>query len=177
MVLSGGPRVVGGGGGNADQNPQAANVLPVDPRLGGTAALTANQAYFVKFRVLAPRLIGAITVFIGGTSSGNVDVGLFSGSSTLLTKIATSGSTVAGPANAAQKIAISPSWAVPGVDYFLAFVQDNGTNIVGRLIASGAGMASLDDSVLAKASSFPLGDTVASAVATTATPVLMGSPS
>jgi hypothetical protein len=162
----------------ADPNPQAVNILPIDPRVGGASTLTANRAYFVKFTVDYPRTIGAITLYISVATSGNVDVGVYQGNATLLTRLASSGSTPTGPINTAQKIALSSTiTVVPGVNYYLALAADNATVSVGRFNGGGNQMSGMDDMALAKDSAaFPLPASVVPN-STSLSPILMASPS
>ncbi|MCC6314207.1 MAG: DUF4082 domain-containing protein [Thermomicrobiales bacterium] len=132
----------------------------------GTTALTANQAYLVRFRVAKPITVANIRVFVGSATSGNLDAGLYTLNGTTWTRIASAGSTAAGTASTMQTLALTAAVTlVPGVDYWVAFAADNATVtiLVTAISLSGAGtMYSIDNMSLTKTASFPLPATLTS---------------
>lgn len=106
----------------------------------GGGALAANWAYLVLIRTAKPILVSTGRVFIG-TSSGNIDFGVYSFDGATFTRLASAGSTVAGSGNAVQSLALNAVVALsPGVSYALAIAADNTTVTIGRLSAINAGI-------------------------------------
>lgn len=125
------------------------------------AALTANQAYFVKVRFPRALRITAMLVYVT-TQSGNIDVGLYDcatvglhDTSSTLRWLASSGATAVGAANAMQSIALTAAVTVtPNKDYWLAIAVDN-TSALARMPAVAA-FCVYDLKTAQKATSYPL---------------------
>lgn len=93
-------------------------------------AVLANTAYLMKFSVGVDVTVTQISI-ITGTSSGNIDVGIYSVTGTLLRS---SGTTVCPSANVRQAIALTASYAlVAGTAYYMAVAFDNAVaTLLGR---------------------------------------------
>lgn len=122
-----------------------ANALfPDDPHLAtGTGTVTGNRVYLRRFQVARPFLLSNIGVFVQ-SASGNLDVGVYSSTDNgeNLTRVASAGSTAVAGTAALQTLPMTtPTWLIPGTDYFRGFVVDNGTAEFLRIAPGGAALS------------------------------------
>lgn len=130
---------------------------------------SANNATLTKVRVSRPVLVSSIVVGIG-TSSGNIDAGIYDLVGTTWTRRASAGSTAAAGTNALQTLAMTaPVWLTPGKDWWIAVVADNTTITLARAaFPSSIGLDSNQN--FSKGSSFPLPATIVTPAASAYTP-------
>lgn len=132
-------------------------IEPMDPRFFTTpAAITANLAYLVKFRVQRATTATGLAFYIG-TAAGNADVGIFTSTNgTNFTLLGSSGSTAASGSSTTQAINLTANVPlVPYTNYWAAIVGDNVSLTIARI--SGAGTLNLlNKTAIAKAGLFPL---------------------
>ena len=151
MPISGTPKIGGA------QMEFVETCQPADGSVG-SATLTASTAYLIRVRVARALTVSNIEIYVGGTSAGNVDAGIYSVDATYTTwtRMASAGSTAMGTANAIQTLALSGSVTLqPGVDYYLAFVTDSATAALLRNAGVGAVVCAHNRAVQ-KPSTFPL---------------------
>lgn len=123
----------------------------------------ANVAHLQRFRVARSITISKLGVYIGATSAGNVDAGIYTSDGTTWTRIAANGGTPAGTASTMQELSLTATVTlVPGIDYWAAFVGSDGTLTVGRVNASLGNWSGHGNRVISKASSYPLPSTITS---------------
>lgn len=135
----------------------------IEPMLfadSSAASLTANTAYLLRFRV-AEAIPVTKLVYKIAVSSGNVDVGIFTSTDlTNFTLLASSGSTAAAATNAVAEVTLTAGVTlVPKTDYWLAFVTDNTTLTLFRVLLNftgGSTLGGLKSRFISKASLFPL---------------------
>jgi hypothetical protein len=140
------------------------------------AALTANTAYLLKFRVRSKTRVKTISALVG-TSSGNSDVGIYRSNGTTLTRMTSSGATVIAGTGAEQIHALADVWLLPGVDYYLAYAADNATATIHR-VAVTAAWGNVQKRAVSIATSYPLPATItlASTAGTTTVVALITNP-
>lgn len=128
--------------------------------VGSLAVTVANQANLALVRVAKPKSVTALTVLIG-TSSGNLDVGIYSWDGTTATRLGSSGSTAVGTASTTQTVALTATVVLsPGTNYFFALACDNATATFGRLGSGDGDLGAYGSRSLLKTSSFPLPATI-----------------
>lgn len=132
-------------------------------------AATADATMGTNTLVLveAPRRMTALTVghidLYVATSSGNLDVGVYSFDGTTWTLLTSSGSTAAGDATSRQTVTLlDEATRQPGERWFYGFAGDNGTLTIRRTPTNVAAVTSTDQSAVIKTSSFPLATNAAS---------------
>lgn len=97
---------------------------------------TANKAIFAPMRVNVPTLVTKLAAYVGATSSGNIDVGIYAADGT---RLVSSGSTAqSATVNAWQLFDVTDTLLLPGIVYYLAVAMDNTT---GTLFRAGPGAA------------------------------------
>jgi hypothetical protein len=148
---------------------------------GTAGTLTANTAYFNVCRAPIDGVLGSALVFIGGTSSGNIDVGLYTYSGGTWTRAWSTGS-IACPAASAIANVGNPAvtvragdmyaWALAPDNALATFPRVNGPTGAGSLPA-GTSPNSADRLMFTKAASFPLPATATDASVSTGL-VLLG---
>lgn len=90
---------------------------------------TANSARIFPFAVTDWGIVYQLLFFVGATSSGNIDVGVYDSA---LNRIVSAGSTaMSASTNAIQEINVADTVLSPG-DYFLAGACDNTTGTIFR---------------------------------------------
>ena len=132
---------------------------------GGDGGVTANVAYLVRFRVLKAETLSSISYWWVSTS-GNVDVGIYSDDGATYTRLSSNGGTPT-PSGGSQihAVTFSAAQCVPGINYAMAFALDSASVSIRRsasLLSNGLGIGR---QLMAKASSYPLPATIASASA------------
>jgi hypothetical protein len=141
---------------------QASYIETVPAALSATAAaLTANRAYLMHFRVVGPLTLATISVSVG-TASGNICAGVYSSDGTTLTRIATTGSVAVVGAAANQTLTLTtPVEVLPGTDYFLAVAVDNATATIRHVSSLDFAWLALGRRNISIDSAFPLPATIA----------------
>jgi hypothetical protein len=76
--------------------------------------LAANRAIFTPLVLPSPVIVDGLGVIVGGTSSGNVDIGLYTEDGV---RLVSTGSTAQGAINTDQLITVADTLAGPGVLY------------------------------------------------------------
>ena len=139
----------------------------------GNAASTAwpanNQAMYIPFRITAPALVRQLLFMVGGTSSGNIDVGIYDSQKHL---IVSSGSTaMSASTNTVQELNVTDKWLNPG-EYLLGASCSTTAGTV-------FGLGSIADELMLpvitlyqEASALPLPATATPVVSTDGTPKL-----
>jgi hypothetical protein len=165
-------------------------LAPYDPRIGtsNASALNANDARGQRVICRKTGVLTDLAVFVG-TSSGNVDIGVYDDTATTRNKLYSSGSVACGTANTWQLFTGITLAVVAGRHYDLALACDNATATFGRAAsftqaaapnlptnfwpAPNGGVNKLH---WVKATAFPLPSTIAESAFTTATgyPFIMG---
>lgn len=148
----------------------------MDPAMtSGVQTLTANRAFLALVRVGRAIPMSQLSVYVG-TSSGNLDVGVYVSDGTTLTRLASAGSTAMAGTNTTQTIAVSAITLSPGQNYYFAVALDNGTGTIGRAGTPGASIGSLGLRTISRDASFPLPASIAlSGVSgSTVTPLIVG---
>ena len=91
---------------------------------GSVAWTVANAGYFYPFRLTARATVYQLLFFVGGTSSGNIDMAIYDSQKN---RIVSAGSTaMSATVNTVQELNITDTVLAPG-DYFLAVAVDNET--------------------------------------------------
>jgi hypothetical protein len=122
--------------------------------MGGVVsrAGAANTAYFVAFRVSRSKTVTKSRHRVTA-SSGNVDAGIYDSAGT---RLASSGSTACGGANAEQELTFTASYVLqPGVTYYRAFAADNATATCWD-VSGALGFTTSPTAVFSVVTSFPL---------------------
>lgn len=88
-----------------------------------TAWTTANQAVYQAIIVQSTVTVTHLGVIVGATSSGNIDVGIYTEGGV---KLVSSGSTAVGTISTLQSFDVTDTTLEPGL-YWLACAVDNGT--------------------------------------------------
>ena len=109
---------------------------------------TANKAFYIPFSINSEQTVKRIITFIGDTSSGNIDVGIYS---TNGTKEVSAGSTAMGTNNQVQIFDIADT-TLPAGKYYMAMAVDNVT----AKIRISAGAINTLFGIKEEASAFPL---------------------
>ena len=111
-------------------------LAPYDPRfVSNLSALTANDARGTRVIARKSGRIRDLTIFVG-TSSGNIDLGIYDTVATTRTKLYSSGSTACGTGNAWQTVTADTGVDVKAGDHLdLALACDNATATFGRAAA------------------------------------------
>lgn len=119
---------------------------------GGASGVwtSANRAVYIPFKVELPVVVTAIGVPIGATSSGNIDVGIYTSDGV---RLVSSGSTAMALAATLQTFNITDTLLGPGSFYFACAV-DNATATVWRVSLSARRLQALG--LLIEGSAFPL---------------------
>lgn len=90
--------------------------------IGGNAAWpAANEIFYIPFWVPRPLTAYKMALFSGTATSGNVDAGIYSGT----TRLTSVGSTAAAGTNTVQLLDISDVLLQPGELYYMAMWCDN----------------------------------------------------
>ena len=114
----------------------ASSGLATLPTLGGaasTAWTAANKALFYPFRLTGWAIAYQLLFWVGATSSGNLDVGIFDSNKN---KIVSAGSTaMSATVNTVQELNITDTVLAPG-EYLLGAAVDNTTGTVFAVAAS-----------------------------------------
>lgn len=99
-------------------------------RVNGASAVytAANRAVYVPWEVEKPTLVTRLWVLNGATVSGNLDLGIYRGT----TRLASSGSVAQAGANTIQQVDITDTWIYPDEDIRFAIAMDNVTGTVFR---------------------------------------------
>lgn len=90
-------------------------------------ALTANAAYAARFMAVRSGTFSDFELLIGSTTSGNVDVGLYSFDGTTYTRLWSKGSTACPAAHTWTSMGNPAVAAVRGTVYFAVIAFDNAT--------------------------------------------------
>ena len=131
----------------------------------GYNTVTANLAYGVKFRVTQPFAATAIQIDINTAGTGNVDANIYTESGGTWTRVVAASTPVStgGSAGIRTITLAAPANLVPGVDYWVVIVLDNGTAQPLRgQAAANARVPTLNNSFVNKATSYPLPSTFSS---------------
>lgn len=115
---------------------------------------SANRAIFVPFYLTVTRSVYAAFVNVGGTSSGNLDVGVYNDQ---LMRVFSTGSTGMGSTSTLQVISLSQK-QLPVGKYYLALAVDNATGVVSHFGTTATPSRMLD--VHRMDSAFPLPSSV-----------------
>lgn len=155
--------------------PQWVELAPVIALQGATTLGGANEATFTQFLVRHPIVVNRITLTIG-TSSGNIDVGIYDddgAGGAPSTRLVSAGSTPC-PAAGAAAITVTETELAPG-RYWAALAADNltATFQFGRIAG---GTIALTPNRYTRAASFPLPATATSPTASTAQDVYLAIP-
>lgn len=151
------------------------------PHYTSSTALVANTMYAKRTVIPRNGTISDFILLIGATSSGNVDVGVYTFDGTNYAKAWSSGSTACPSGNTWTSMGNPAVTVTRGTILFLACAFDNATATPARLVALGAGGwhsvtgMTYPKFAWSKASAFPLAGPVAdSGVTTGAQVVAMG---
>jgi len=112
-------------------------VGPFHPMIAASNSISANanQVILTAFSVQQTVRVTKGVVEVGGTSSGNLDVGIYNDAGTLL---ASSGSTAMAAANTRQELTLSSSVLLnPGRKYYAAVNVDNATGTLRGYVVGG----------------------------------------
>lgn len=90
---------------------------------GNTAWPSANLIFYIPFWVPKPETVYKMGVFTGTSVSGNIDLGVYKGS----TRLAAAGSTASAGTNQVQILDIADVLLLPGNLYYMAMWCDNTT--------------------------------------------------
>jgi hypothetical protein len=142
-------------------------ISAVTASIGGSSALTANQAYIYPFRIHVPELATKLLVANGSTVSGNIDIGIYDSE---LNKVISAGATVQAGTNSVQELTITATWLIPG-DYFMAFSINNTTGTIFR--SSQADELAFALPMYTMASAHPLPTTITLTKASEASPFII----
>lgn len=124
------------------------------------AAIAANTAYLWSFRVTDAIPLSGLTVNIGA-SAGNVDAGLYTSTDdgVTLTRLVSNGG-IASPGTGWQRITYASTWAVPGVDYWMAFAGSSASLTLLRGANPSATTSARHARHVTKGTSYPLPATI-----------------
>ncbi len=117
----------------------------------GSAAPSANRAYYIPFRIDLPLLVETLYLLTGTGTANNVDVGIYDSKGT---RRISAGSTAHGGTSIKQTFNVTDTLLLPGL-YYLAFAADNAAATVWRLATSQSGLFSMLG-MAQEASAFPL---------------------
>lgn len=135
--------------------------VPLWTLVSGTSD-TANKAYFYPFRITSWVTVYQVLFWVGATSSGNIDVGVYDAQAN---RIVSAGSTaMSATVNTVQEINVTDTVLSPG-KYFLAWAVDNTTGTVFRT-------ALADELSLPSYAVYEQTGLTAAALPATATPVI-----
>jgi hypothetical protein len=99
-------------------------------RVNGASAVytSANQACYVPFEIQRPMTITRLWVLNGTAVSGNIDVGIYNGT----TRLVSSGSTAQAGTSTVQQFDITDTLIEPRMDLYFAVAMDNVTGTLFR---------------------------------------------
>lgn len=141
-------------------------------KIGG-AVPTANAAHYYRIRVDENLVINGLRLCIG-TSSGNIDVGLYSDSGGAPNARITSSGSTACPASGYRTISLTPQAIGAGTELWLGIAADNTT--VAFVGVTGLVGGAAIDVVKTQASAFPLPATATPSAGGDTVAILLGFP-
>lgn len=115
----------------ANPAPYVESIAPI--RIAASGAIVGNTLHIADLPMVAqPLAVAKVHVWVG-TSSGNVDVGLWRSDDTTLTLLTSSGSTAVGTGSAEQIISLLATVVLqPRTQYYVGICPDNVTATWGR---------------------------------------------
>lgn len=134
---------------------------------GTTASATANRAWYFPFRITSPFL--ASSMYVANNGTGNVDLGIYSGSGR---KLASTGSQALSGADI-NNFSLSAPILLDRGRYFMALATSTTTSLL-SLVATGFEARQLSASgIMMQATAFPLPATATFAAASVDTQVFL----
>jgi hypothetical protein len=116
---------------------------------------TANKALFWPFILPVEFFLGTLWWLNGGTSNGNVDMGIYDDR---FHRVISTGSTAQGTINVVQSVAVGPVLLLPG-NYYFALALSSATATIFGLSGSLSNVSNTDyQGIFEQATAFPLPD-------------------
>lgn len=127
-----------------------------------------NQAIYIPFRIASPGLARQLLFLVGATSSGNIDMGIYTSQKNL---IVSAGSTaMSASTNTVQELNIADTWLNPG-EYILGVsCSTTSGTVFGHVFNDEVSVAMA--TTYEEASALPLPATATPVISTNATPLI-----